>query len=40
MKDFFISYSQNDEQWAEWVAWELEDLGYQVLMQRWTFSRL
>ena len=37
MKDFFISYNRNDKQWAEWVAWILEDEGYSVVIQAWDF---
>ncbi|WP_076833906.1 MULTISPECIES: toll/interleukin-1 receptor domain-containing protein [unclassified Frankia] len=35
--DFFISYTAVDRQWAEWVAWQLEDAGYRVLIQAWDF---
>jgi tetratricopeptide (TPR) repeat protein len=36
--DFFVSYSsQVDQPWAEWVAWELEEIGYKVLIQAWDF---
>jgi hypothetical protein len=35
--DFFISYTQRDRQWAEWIAWELEESGYRVLVQAWDF---
>ncbi|WP_462165612.1 toll/interleukin-1 receptor domain-containing protein, partial [Frankia sp. AiPs1] len=35
--DFFISYTAADQAWAEWIAWELEDAGYQVLVQVWDF---
>ena len=27
MKDFFISYNREDRQWAEWIAWQLEEEG-------------
>ena len=37
MKDFFISYNRNDKQWAEWIAWVLEDAGYSVVIQAWDF---
>lgn len=37
MKDFFISYNQNDRQWAEWIAWILESEGYTVVIQAWDF---
>ena len=35
--DFFISYSQADRAWAEWIAWTLEEDGHQVLVQAWDF---
>jgi hypothetical protein len=35
--DFFVSYTQADREWAEWIAWVLEDRGYQVLIQAWDF---
>jgi hypothetical protein len=25
MKDFFISYNKADRQWAEWIAWQLQE---------------
>jgi hypothetical protein len=42
--DFFISYASANQEWADWIAWELEAAGYQVLLQsrdgaarsRWT----
>ncbi|WP_083473264.1 FxSxx-COOH system tetratricopeptide repeat protein [Frankia sp. R43] len=36
--DFFISYTQTDRTWAEWIAWTLEDAGYRVLIQAWDFT--
>jgi hypothetical protein len=33
--DFFVSYTQQDRRWAEWIAWQLEDAGYRVLLQAW-----
>jgi hypothetical protein len=33
--DFFISYTQADKTWAEWIAWQLEENGYRVLVQAW-----
>jgi TIR domain len=33
--DFFVSYTQADRAWAEWIAWELEGDGYRVLIQVW-----
>jgi hypothetical protein len=35
--DFFISYTQTDRRWAEWIAWELEESGWRVLVQAWDF---
>ena len=37
MKDFFISYTGADQQWAEWIAWQLEEEGYSVVLQAWDF---
>lgn len=34
---FFISYASADQQWAEWIAWQLEDAGYHVALQAWDF---
>jgi tetratricopeptide (TPR) repeat protein len=36
-KDFFISYTQADRQWAEWIAWVLEEEGYTTVTQAWDF---
>jgi WD40 repeat protein/3',5'-cyclic AMP phosphodiesterase CpdA len=33
--DFFISYTSADRRWAEWIAWQLEEAGYRVLIQAW-----
>lgn len=33
--DFFISYTGADSAWAEWVAWQLKNAGYQVFLQKW-----
>jgi len=35
--DFFISYSSADRAWAEWIAWELKEAGYEVVIQAWHF---
>lgn len=35
--DFFISYTQADRAWAEWIAWVLEEDRYRVLIQAWDF---
>ncbi|KKD07356.1 FxSxx-COOH system tetratricopeptide repeat protein [Streptomyces sp. WM6386] len=31
----FISYAGPDSAWAEWVAWHLQENGYQVVLDRW-----
>jgi hypothetical protein len=36
--DFFVSYTSADRAWAEWIAWQLEDEGYQVVVQAWDFT--
>ncbi len=33
--DFLISYVTPDEKWAEWVAWTLEESGWNVLVKVW-----
>ena len=35
--DFFVSYTQVDRAWAEWIAWILEEDGHRVLVQAWDF---
>ena len=37
-KDFFISYNHHDQQWAEWIAWQLEEAGYTTVIQAWDFG--
>ena len=37
MKHFFISYNGKDKAWAEWIAWTLEEAGYEVVIQAWDF---
>lgn len=37
-KDFFISYTAHDRQWAEWIAWELEEAQFTVQIQAWDFT--
>jgi hypothetical protein len=37
MKDFFISYNKADRAWAEWIAWQIEEAGYSVIVQAWDF---
>jgi hypothetical protein len=36
--DFFVSYTQADRPWAEWIAWTLEEAGWRVLVQAWDFT--
>jgi tetratricopeptide (TPR) repeat protein len=33
--DFFVSYTQQDREWAEWIAWKIEAAGWRVLIQAW-----
>jgi cellulose biosynthesis protein BcsQ/tetratricopeptide (TPR) repeat protein len=35
--DFFLSYVQADQAWAEWITWVLEEKGYRVLTHAWDF---
>lgn len=35
--DFFVSYAEADRGWAEWIAWQLEDAEFRVLLQAWDF---
>lgn len=37
MKNFFVSYNGNDKEWAEWIAWQLEDAGFTTVIQAWDF---
>ncbi|WP_191971854.1 caspase, EACC1-associated type [Streptomyces luteolifulvus] len=34
----FISYAEPDGAWAEWVAWQLQEAGFQVQLDRWTWQ--
>ena len=36
-RDFFISYTQVNRPWAEWIAVQLEAAGYTTLLQAWDF---
>jgi len=36
--DFFISYTKTDEDWAVWIAWHLEKLGYTTIIPVWDFQ--
>lgn len=37
LPDYFISYTGVDRKWAAWIAWQLEDAGYMVVLQEWDF---
>lgn len=36
--DFFVSYTEVDGAWAEWIAWVLESVGWRVVIQAWDFG--
>jgi hypothetical protein len=36
--DFFVSYTGADQAWAEWVAWQVRELGLSVVLQAWDFE--
>jgi hypothetical protein len=37
MAEFFVSYTEVDERWAEWIAYKLEGGGYRCIIQAWDF---
>jgi hypothetical protein len=37
-RDFFISYTQVNRSWAEWIAVQLEAAGYTTVLQAWDLS--
>jgi len=37
MEEFFISYNKADREWAEWIAWQLEEAKYSTVLQAWDF---
>ena len=37
MTCFFISYNSTDEDWAEWIAWVIEEAGHKAIIQAWDF---
>src|SRR5947209_7812347 len=37
-KDFFISYRGLDQTWAEWIAYQLEEAHYTIIIQAWDFT--
>ncbi|WP_162137478.1 MULTISPECIES: TIR domain-containing protein [Frankia] len=34
-RTFFVSYVRENEAWAEWIAWQLREAGWQVDVQAW-----
>jgi cellulose biosynthesis protein BcsQ len=36
--DFGLSYARRDQGWAEWIAWQLADVGYSVELDTWDQS--
>lgn len=37
-RTYFISYNQADKEWAEWIAWIIEEeIGYKTIIQAWDF---
>ena len=35
---FFVSYTQKDRPWAEWIAWQIEHANHEVRLQAWDFT--
>ncbi|MBE3204863.1 TIR domain-containing protein [Parafrankia sp. CH37] len=36
--DFLVSYIETDEEWAAWIAWQLEEAGFRVRFEAWDLS--
>ncbi|ABW12177.1 WD-40 repeat protein [Parafrankia sp. EAN1pec] len=36
--DFFVSYAAADQEWAEWIGWQLEAAGYRIRLRAWDFT--
>jgi transcriptional regulator with XRE-family HTH domain len=36
--DFYISAAHADKHWSEWIAWQLEEAGYQVFLPAWDLA--
>ncbi|WP_019606632.1 toll/interleukin-1 receptor domain-containing protein [Teredinibacter turnerae] len=34
---YFISYTTEDQSWAEWIAWQIESIGHETVIQAWDF---
>lgn len=39
IKDFFISHTGADKDWALWIAWILEEAGYSTIVDAWDFPK-
>jgi hypothetical protein len=37
MEKLFISYNHADREWAEWIAWILEEAGHSAVLDAWDF---
>jgi hypothetical protein len=37
MKDFFITYNRVDQLWAKWIAWQLVEAKYDIVLDVWDF---
>lgn len=37
MASYFISFNTADLDWADWIAWLLEDGGHETIIQEWDF---
>ena len=37
-KDFFVSHAGSDRAWAEWIAWQLTEAGYTVVLDVWDWA--
>ncbi len=38
MSKVFVSYNRADRQWAEWIGWQLEEQGHEIIIQAWDFT--
>lgn len=38
-KIFFISHSNANKEYADWIAWALEEAGYSMMFDSWDFSK-
>jgi hypothetical protein len=37
--DYFISYTGVDEEWAVWIAWQIEAMGHKTIIRAWDFKK-